>query len=87
MSVDKTLLLTRIQDILSSLELTKNPSELNDHTGLLGSGLGLDSIEILQLVAAIEEEFELTIEDDDLLPEYFLTVGNLIAFINERYLK
>ncbi len=36
---------------------------IDTNTGLLGHGIGLDSIEVLGLVAALEEEFDLTIDD------------------------
>jgi acyl carrier protein len=41
-------------------------------------------VEVLQLVAAIEEEFELTIDDDELVPDHFRSMGNLITFIERR---
>ena len=57
--------------------------ELDDALGLLGQGLGLDSIEVLQLVAAIEERFGLTVDDDALAPDRFRTVGTLLQFVTE----
>jgi acyl carrier protein len=57
---------------------------LDADTGLLGAGIGLDSFEILQLVAALEERFDLTIDDDDLLPDHFRTVGALLRFLAPR---
>jgi len=33
---------------------------------------------------AIEEEFEMTIDDDELVPDHFRSVGNLITFVVER---
>lgn len=58
--------------------------ELAEATGLLGQGIGLDSVEVLQLVSAIEEAWGLTIEDDDLRREYFLTLGSVVSFVQER---
>jgi len=77
-------ILLRIQAILCHLKLTDNRDKLDEQTGLLGRGVGLDSVEILQLIAAIEEEFELTIDDDELAPHHFGSVGNVISFIEER---
>jgi acyl carrier protein len=57
---------------------------LDTDTGLLGAGIGLDSFEVLQLVAALEERFDLTIDDDDLLPDHFRTVGTLLHFLEPR---
>jgi len=79
--------LSRIESILFDLELLEGKGRLNENTGLLGKGIGLDSIEIIQLVVALEEEFGLTIDDDDLLPDHFQTLGGLITFLEESYLK
>jgi len=78
---NRTEILVCIGDILRRLKLIDNTDQLDEHTGLLGRGVGLDSIEVLQLVAAIEEEFELTIDDDELVPDHFRSIGNLITFI------
>lgn len=77
-------ILNSLKDILYKLELIRNADVLNENTGLFGRGVGMDSVEVLQMVAAIEEEFNLTIDDEDLLPIHFNTVRNLIAFIEQR---
>ena len=60
------------------------PATLDDSTGLLGHGIGLDSIEVLALVCAIEEAFDIAVADDCLKREYFETVGSVVAFVQER---
>ncbi len=57
---------------------------LAEETGLLGAGIGLDSFEVLQVVAALEERFGLTIDDADLHPDHFRTVGTLLRFLETR---
>ena len=84
MADNRTEILVRIGAIIHGLGVTKNTHQLEEDTGLLGKGVGLDSVEILQLVAAIEEEFEMTIDDDELVPDHFRSVGNLITFVVER---
>ncbi|MBI3767473.1 MAG: acyl carrier protein [Deltaproteobacteria bacterium] len=66
------------------LALGGDEGALDTDTGLLGAGIGLDSFEVLQLVAALEERFGLTIDDDDLLPDHFRTVGTLLRFLEPR---
>ena len=85
MSENRKNILTCIGVFLNRLELTGDVHEVDEQTGLYGKGLGLDSVEVLQLVSSIEEEFDLTIDDDELLPEYFRSVGSFITFI-ERML-
>jgi acyl carrier protein len=69
---------------LAALDLAASPDALTETTGLFGQGIGLDSIEVLQLVTGIEEEFDLTFDDEDLAPERFRTVGTVAAFIEEK---
>jgi acyl carrier protein len=57
---------------------------LDEATGLLGQGIGLDSVEVLQLVSAIEEAYGLTIDDDELQREHFATLGTVVSFVRER---
>src|SRR3990172_2033496 len=57
---------------------------LNESTGLLGGGMGGDSVEILTLVSAIEEKFGLTIDEAELEVSHFKTIGALVNFIEER---
>jgi acyl carrier protein len=54
---------------------------LDESTGLLGQGIGLDSVEVLQLVGAIEEDFGVTIDDETLEPEHFETIGSVVTFV------
>lgn len=60
------------------------PENMDESTGLLGEGIGLDSVEILKLVCAIEEEFTLTIDESELTAVRFRTVGALATFIEEK---
>lgn len=58
--------------------------ELVEATGLLGQGIGLDSVEVLQLVSGIEDAWGLTIADEDLRREHFATLGTVVRFVQER---
>ena len=66
------------------LRLVPADESLSDDVGLLGQGIGLDSIEVLRVVVALEEEFDLTIDDQSLRSEVFATIGALVRFIEER---
>ena len=56
----------------------------NSATPLLGHGIGLDSIETLTLVAAIEEEYNIEIDDGDLTVDLFKDLGTLAQYILEK---
>ena len=50
-------------------------------TRLHGRGLGLDSLDALRLIAALEEEFDVTIDDGHLTPAAFESVGSIAALV------
>lgn len=44
--------------------------------------LGADSLDIVELVMALEEEYDIEISDED--AEKILTVGDAVSYINEN---
>ncbi len=54
-----------------------------DAENLFDAGI-LDSAALLFLVGVIEEDFGLTIPDEDLLPEHFSSIGAIAAYIRAR---
>ncbi len=67
--------------IEESLELPSSSLPLTVETTLIGEGLGTDSIEILRLVAALEEEFDLEIDDERLTLGHFHSAGTVAEFV------
>lgn len=53
------------QAIVRSLRLPMKPEEIGDSTPLFGEGLGLDSIDVLELVLELERSFGVSITDQD----------------------
>ena len=73
-----------IAEVLHGLQIASSAEKVGEETGLLGKGIGLDSMEALQLVAAAETKFDLTVDDSDLRPEHFRTVGSFATFLERR---
>jgi acyl carrier protein len=69
---------------LHELRLVRSLDPIAEESGLLGKGIGLDSLEVLQLVVAAEERFDLTVDESELKPEHFRTVGSFASFLGER---
>ncbi len=44
--------------------------------------LGADSMDVVDLIMSIEEEFHMEVQDEDI--EKISTVGDLVAFIEEK---
>ena len=53
-------------------------------TSLLGRGIGLDSVEALALAVAIEEEFDIEVDDADLTAAVFETIGSVADYVRRR---
>lgn len=50
----------------------------------LREDVGLDSVGLLYLVLAVEEAFDLTVEDAEEVAEHFATWGELIDYIEDQ---
>lgn len=72
-----------IVDTLRLEEITAE--EIKDDAPLFKEGLGLDSIDALELVVAIENIFNVIIEDEDVGKRAFASVNALAKFIQEEY--
>lgn len=60
------------------------PDQIDDQAPLFGEGLGLDSIDALELVLCIEQVFGVKIEDEASGLQAFKSVDALTAFIREH---
>ncbi len=70
--------------IITSLKLDKKPSEIADDEPLFGGGLGLDSIDALELAVAIERTYRVTIPDEKVGKQVFASVAALAKFVGEN---
>lgn len=68
--------------IVRSLRLPMTPEEIGDATPLFGpEGLGLDSIDVLELVLELERSFGVTIESQDTGMEVLRSVDTIADFV------
>ncbi len=56
---------------------------IGDDTPLWGEGLGLDSVDALELMVALEQEYGLRIADDEVDQESLATVASLETFVGQ----
>jgi acyl carrier protein len=64
--------------------LPKNSAgDLDDLQDLFESGI-LDSAGLVSFTAEIEREFQISIRDEDLLPENFQSIAAMAAYIRSR---
>jgi acyl carrier protein len=72
--------------IIETLNLEEiTPEEIDNDAPLFRDGLGLDSIDALELVVAIEKIFKIIIEDEDVGKRAFASINALARFVQEEY--
>ncbi len=54
------------KDLISRLNLVYEPDDLHEDVSLLGSGLGLDSLDALEVVLGVEHAFQVKVADDNI---------------------
>jgi acyl carrier protein len=60
------------------------PSEIESDGALFGDGLGLDSIDALEIIVLLEKEYNIKIEDPKQGKDAMYSVETLAKFINEN---
>lgn len=72
--------------IIETLDLEDvSPEDIIDDEPLFGEGLGLDSIDALELGLAIKKTFDVKIEaNSEKTIEHFYSINNLVQFIEQK---
>ncbi|BCW94251.1 MAG: phosphopantetheine-binding protein [Acidobacteriota bacterium] len=71
--------------IINRLQLEgMTPEDIDDAAPLFGDGLGLDSIDALELVIGIEKEFGVRIQDEEVGTKAFASVNALVEFLRSK---
>ena len=71
--------------IITSLNLEGvTPEQIVDDAPLFQEGLGLDSIDALELAVAIERRYRVTIPDEAVGKRVFSSVNALASYVNEQ---
>jgi acyl carrier protein len=60
------------------------PDEIDDNAPFFGEGLGLDSLDAVELVVIIQKHYSVEIKDMDEGRVAFQSVNSLASFIEER---
>lgn len=56
---------------------------LGDDTSFLDEGI-IDSTGVLELVDFLEDEFEISVNDEELLPENLDSINNITAYLDKK---
>ena len=82
------LVLELKKEIITTLNLEDvKPEDINADAPLFGSGLGLDSIDALELIVLLERKYGIKLKDPSKGKEVFQSVNVMAQFITDKRTK
>ncbi|MBE9525360.1 MAG: acyl carrier protein [Proteobacteria bacterium] len=69
--------------ILENYLFTDDQSELKNEDSFLDKGI-IDSTGILEVIFFLEEEFAMSVDDEEMIPENLDSVNNIVKYINSK---
>jgi acyl carrier protein len=83
---DQIKILTKqIVEQLNLLDI--DPDKVDPDDAIFGTGLGLDSIDALEIVVLLENEYGIKVEKADELRPHFESLRKLSAYVQEKRTK
>lgn len=76
---------SKIKQVLGDvLSLGKRADALRIDSPLLGAIPEMDSMAVVHVLAALEDNFGISIQDDEIDGDTFATLGTLVRFVQEK---
>jgi acyl carrier protein len=60
------------------------PEDFDENSQLVGGELGIDSIDVLEMVVMVEKEYGIIINNQEVGEKVFSSLANLAAYIKEH---
>lgn len=73
------------EELISRLNLPYKPEDLHEDISLLGAGLGLDSLDALEIVLCVENSFAIKIPDES--TSVLRSINTIVDFVIEEKAK
>lgn len=67
-----------------TLVLDDDIKQFDASSPLLGAVKELDSVGVVAVLTALEEKFDIVVQDDEVSAEVFRTLGSLTEFVQQR---
>ena len=73
----------RVRQFIVKNFYVADPSALGDDTSLLDQAI-IDSTGVLEVIGFLEQEFGITVDDAEMLPENLDSIGRIAAFVARK---
>ncbi len=71
--------------LIAVLNLTDiSPEDIDENAQLVGGELGIDSIDVLEMVVMVEKEYGVVINNKEIGERVFSTLKNLAQYVREN---
>lgn len=82
------LILTLKQELIEVLNLEEvQPDDIDNNAPLFGDGLGLDSIDALELIVLMEKNYGIKLQDANQGKEIFKSINTMAEYISKNRKK
>jgi acyl carrier protein len=72
-----------IKTFIRSELIYDDEKDFDENTNLIDRGI-IDSMSLVRLISFIEENYEIQVQDEDIVPENFSSLNKISSFIAER---
>ena len=85
--MDKLIADLKVQIIEQLNMRDKKPEEIGDDEPLFGEGLGLDSLDVLELIVLLKQKYKLKLANADEGPKVFRSVKTMAEYITANQVQ
>lgn len=72
----------KLIDILNLSDV--QPEDFDEHAQLVGGELGIDSIDVLEMVVMVEKDYGIVINNQEVGQKVFASLASLVEYIQEN---
>jgi acyl carrier protein len=73
----------RVKAFITTNFYVPDPAALSDDDSLLDRGI-VDSTGVLEIIGFLEQEFGVTVDDAEILPENLDSIGRIVQFVAKK---
>ena len=78
-------IINRLKDLISNkLEIDTKEEPLDESTRLIEYGLGVDSVSTMEMIVALEKEFDIEIDESEVDPRIFSTMSSVAEYVSGK---